>query len=307
MKKIVISEFMDQTAVDGLKKNFRVVYDPKLVDQPDRLGQELKTADAIIVRNRTQLRGKMLDGAKKLKAVGRLGVGLDNIDLEVCKAKKIEVLPAHGANNTAVAEYVIASIFILLRGAYQSAQKMVEGQWPRTALMGNETAGKILGVIGFGAIGRETCKKAGAIGMEVAAYHPSLPADAPAWQDVQPRGLEELLAKSDVISLHVPLTKDTRHMMNAKTMAQMKKGALLINTARGGVVDENALVTAMKSGQIGGAAIDVFETEPVNAQMGQKFNLPNLILTPHIAGVTMESNIRVSALTAKNIESALAD
>ena len=146
MKKIVISEFMDSGAIDGLKNNFEVVYDPRLVDQPDCLLAELKTADAIIVRNRTQVRGKLLACAEKLTAVGRLGVGLDNIDLDACKARRILVLPAHGANTTAVAEYVMASIFILLRSAYQSTLEMVEGQWPRIALMGNETAGKVLGV-----------------------------------------------------------------------------------------------------------------------------------------------------------------
>jgi (S)-sulfolactate dehydrogenase len=306
MKKIVISEFMDPAAIDELKNNFDVIYDPGLVDQPDLLLAELKTADAIIVRNRTQVRGDLLACAEKLKAVGRLGVGLDNIDLDACNARQIEVLPAHGANNTAVAEYVIASIFILLRSAYQSHREMVEGQWPRTALMGNETAGKVLGIIGYGAIGRETCRKAAAMGMRVIAYHPSLPADDPAWQGVKSVGFEEVLATADVISLHVPLTDQTRHMIDARAIAGMKKGALLINTARGGVVDENALVKAMKSGQIGGAAIDVFETEPLNAKMGQKFKgLPNLILTPHIAGVTTESNRRVSELTAENISNAL--
>lgn len=307
MKKIVISEFMDPAAIDGLKNNFEVVYDPGLVDQPDCLRAELKTADAIIVRNRTQVRGELLACAEKLTAVGRLGVGLDNIDLDVCKARQIVVLPAHGANKTAVAEYVMASIFILLRSVYQSTLEMAAGQWPRTALMGNETAGKVLGVIGYGAIGRETCRKAAAMGMQAVAYHPSLPIDDPAWQDVISLGFNELLATADVISLHLPLTQETRHMIDARAMAGMKKGALLINTARGGVVDENALVSAMKSGQIGGAAIDVFETEPLNAAMGQKFkDLPNLILTPHIAGVTMESNRRVSALTAENISKALA-
>jgi (S)-sulfolactate dehydrogenase len=129
MKKIVISEFMDQVAMDGLKNDFNLVYDPGLVDQPELLLAELKTTDAIIVRNRTQVRGELLTCAEKLKAVGRLGVGLDNIDLDACKARQIEVLPAHGANNTAVAEYVMASIFILLRKAYQSNLEMVEGQW----------------------------------------------------------------------------------------------------------------------------------------------------------------------------------
>lgn len=307
MKKIVICEFMDQAAVDGLNKDFNVVYDPALVDQPDLLLAELKTAEAIIVRNRTQVRGDLLACAKRLKAIGRLGVGLDNIDVAACKSRQIDVFPAHGTNDAAVAEYVIASIFILFRRAYQSAQEMAAGQWPRTALMGNEIAGKVLGVIGYGAIGRKVCAMAGAMGMKVAAYHPRLPGDDP-WQEVESMGFKALLAAADVISLHVPLTQDTRQMMDARAIAGMKKGAFLINTARGGVVDEKALVEALESGQIGGAAMDVFEEEPLTAKGGQQFkNLSNLILTPHIAGVTMESNIRVSAVTAENIRRALAD
>ena len=306
MKKIVISEFMDQKAIDSLTPDFKVVYDPGLVDRPRLLLDELEDADAIIVRNRTQVRGDLLARAKKLQAVGRLGVGLDNIDLEACSARNIKVLPAHGANATAVAEYVMASAFILLRRAFHATPETAEGQWPRTALIGSEIAGKTLGVIGYGAIGREVCKKAAAMGMKTAAYHPSLPWDDPAWRGVDPLGIEALLAASNVVSLHVPLNEKTRHMMDAGAFAAMKKGAVLINTARGGVMDENALRAAMASGHIGGAAIDVFESEPLDAETGRRFKgLPNLILTPHIAGVTAESNIRVSELTAANIRNAL--
>jgi len=298
---------MDPTAVNGLKDDFTVVYDPGLVDQPDLLLAEIETADAIIVRNRTQVRGDLLSCAKNLKAVGRLGVGLDNIDLDACKARQIEVFPAYGTNGAAVAEYVIASIFILFRKAYQSTLEMAEGQWPRTALMGNETAGKVLGLIGFGAIARETCTRAKAMGMAVIAHNPSLPPDHPAWQEAPSTEFEELLETSDVVSLHVPLTDKTRHLIDARAIARMKKGALLINTARGGVVDENALIAAMESGHIGGAAMDVFENEPLDAEMGQRYKgLSNLLLTPHIAGVTIESNIRTSAVTADNVRNALA-
>ena len=308
MKKIVITEFMDQSAADSLKEGFNVVFDPTLVDRPDDLSNEIRDADAVIVRNRTQIRGKLLDAAQELKAVGRLGVGLDNIDLEACEAKGIQVFPATGANDAAVAEYVITSLFMLFRRAYQSFEDMANGDWPRTQLMGNETGGKTLGLVGFGAIARETACRAIALGMKVIAYDPFLKAENPAWKGIKKVELEELLQTADAVSLHVPLTDKTKHLVGEQALEMMKDDALLINAARGGVVDDNALVKALKEGRLGGAALDVHEIEPMTDESGQDMKkLKNLILTPHIAGVTIESNIRVSALTAKNIRQALED
>jgi len=308
MKKIVITEFMSQNAADNLKEDFIVVFDPKLVDRPDDLIKEIRDADAVIVRNRTQVRGELLDAAQKLKAVGRLGVGLDNIDLAACEARGIQVFPATGANDAAVAEYVITSLFMLFRRAYQSFEEMVNGGWPRTQLMGNETGGKTLGLVGFGAIARETASRAIALGMEVIAYDPFLKAEDPAWKEIKKVQLEELLRTADAVSLHVPLTDKTKHLIGEQALEMMKDDALLINAARGGVVDDNALLKALKDGRLGGAALDVHEIEPMTAEYGKNLKkLKNLILTPHIAGVTIESNIRVSALTAKNIRQALED
>lgn len=306
MKKIVITEFMDQTAVDDLSVDFNVIYDPTLVDKTDDLHREIKDADAIIVRNRTQVKEELLTIAENLKVVGRLGVGMDNIDQEVCRSRNISVFPATGANDAAVAEYVVTSALMLFRSAYLSAEKMMNGQWPRTELMGNEISGKILGLIGFGAIARETYRIAKALGMQVVAYDPFISSEDPIWKNVQPLTLDELLATADAISLHVPLTPDTSHLINSEAIAKMKQGAILINAARGGVVDENALLNGLKSGKIGGAAIDVFETEPLDEACGKRFEgIANLILTPHIGGVTIESNIRVSAATAENVRKAL--
>ncbi len=306
MKKIVITEFMDQSAADNLSEGFKVVFDPTLVDRPDDLLTEIQDADAIIVRNRTQVRGDLLNTAQKLTAVGRLGVGLDNIDLEACKAKNIQVFPATGANDAAVAEYVIASLFMLFRRAYHSFDEMTSGDWPRTRLMGNETGGKILGLVGFGAIARETAGRAMALGMEVIAYDPFLKAEDPAWKSIKKVELKELLQTADAVSLHVPLTDKTKHLIDEQALSMMKSDALLINAARGGVVDDKALVKALKSGNLGGAALDVHEIEPMTSESGQEMKgMDNLILTPHIAGITTESNIRVSALTAQNIRQAL--
>jgi (S)-sulfolactate dehydrogenase len=297
---------MDQGAVDGLADHFHVVFDPTLVERTDDLLAQVGPADAIIVRNRTQVRGKLLDAAKNLKAVGRLGVGLDNIDLDACRRKGVSVFPATGANDAAVAEYVITVLFMMFRRAYTAFDAMVAGDWPRTELMGNEAGGKALGLVGFGGIARETARRAAALGMDVMAYDPYLSVDDPAWQGIKKVDFQELMRTAHAVSLHVPLTPDTRHLINEKAIAAMRKGALLVNAARGGVVDDKAVIRALKSGQLGGAALDVHEVEPLTAEWAAGMRgVKNLILTPHIAGVTAESNIRVSALTAENIRQAL--
>jgi (S)-sulfolactate dehydrogenase len=302
MPDIVVSEFMDETAVAGLARDFAVACDPTLADRPDALLPLLRDARALIVRNRTQVRGGLLAAAPRLLVVGRLGVGLDNIDTEACRARGIEVFPATGANDVAVAEYVIAAALLLLRGAWFASTAMLAGGWPRNALIGRELAGKVLGLVGFGSIAREVAMRARALGMETLAFDPYVPADHPAWQGTRRLDLDALLAAADVVSLHVPLTPETRHLIDAAALARMRADAVLINAARGGVVDEPALAAALRSGRLGGAALDVFETEPLTAAAGRVFaDVPNLILTPHIAGVTRESNVRVSAVTAANV------
>ncbi len=297
---------MDQAAVDSLSPDFTVLYDPDLADKPEELLKTVSDTDAIIVRNRTQVRGELLAAAVKLKAVGRLGVGMDNIDQDACRDRGIAVFPAAGANDVAVAEYVVTAALMLFRRAYLSVDKMIAGQWPRTELMGNEIGGKTLGLIGFGSIARETCKMARALGMDVAAYDPFVPPDDAAWELARRLELDDLLSSADAISLHVPLTPETKHLINNNTITKLKQGAIIINAARGGVVDESALIEGMKSGKVGGAAIDVYETEPLNESTGKRFEgLFNLILTPHIGGVTVESNVRVSAVTAENVRKAL--
>ena len=311
MPKVVISEFMDPAAIAADLSGFDTLYDPGLVDRPEALAAAVAEADALIVRNRTQVRGALLDAARDLTVVGRLGVGLDNIDLPACRARGIAVYPATGANDGAVAEYVIASALLLLRGAYGASAAVAAGAWPRNALMGREIAGQRLGLVGFGAIARETARRAAALGMAVAAHDPFVAADDPAWTQtwtqtwtpasgpVERTALDALIAGSDVLSLHVPLTDATRGLIDAAALARMPTGAILINAARGGIVDEAAVAAALRSGHLGGAALDVFEREPLDAAAGAVFaGVPNLILTPHIAGVTRESNVRVSAVTA---------
>lgn len=304
--RIVISEFMDDEAVDRLKAAAEIVYDPSLVDEPDRLRPLLRQAGALIVRNRTQVRAEVIEAAPSLKVVGRLGVGLDNIDMKACAARGIEVIPATGANAAAVAEYVIATTLVLLRGAYGATDEVLDGGWPRARLVGGEAQGRTLGLLGFGMIAREVTGRARALGMRTIAHDPMLPADDPVWSahGVESVDFERLLSSSDVLSLHVPLTGETRDLIGPAALARMKAGAVLINTARGGIVDEAALAAALKEGRLGGAALDVFAKEPLPAGTPLS-DAPNLIATPHIAGVTAESNRRVSRLIAEKVLAAL--
>lgn len=299
---IIITEFMDEAAVATLRAAHDVVYDPGLADRQEDLPALVASAAALIVRNRTQVTSALLEAAPKLRCVGRLGVGLDNIDVEACRRHDVAVYPAVGANTVSVAEYVVTAAMVLLRGAWFANAAMLAGDWPRGACAGRETAGKRLGLIGFGAIARETAALARALGMTVAAHDPLLAADDPAWQGTDRVDLDTLLAESDVVSLHVPLTSDTRHLIGEAALDRMKPDAILVNAARGGVVDEAALQSALRQGRIGGAALDVFENEPLRARDAELFSgLSNIILTPHIAGVTVESNVRVSAVTAQAV------
>ena len=306
--RIVISEFMDEAAVARLSALHDTLYDKDLVDRPAALATALAGADALIVRNRTKVNRELLAAGPSLKVVGRLGVGLDNIDVVACDERGIEVIPATGANALAVAEYVIGAAMFLLRGAYASSGSVAEGKWPRATLSnGRELAGKTLGVVGFGGIGRLAGRLGRALGMRVIGFDAQVAPYARLWSDeaTAAYGLDALLAEADVVTLHVPLTDATRHLIDAARLAQMKPGAVLINTARGGVVDESAVAAALKSGRLGGAALDVFEQEPLPAG-SPLAGCPNLLLTPHIAGVTSESNTRVSALIADKVLDALA-
>lgn len=308
MADVVISEFMDEEAVAGLQADFDVHYDPNLVDTPEKLAGLLTDARALVVRNRTQVRLELLEAAPRLRVVGRLGVGLDNIDLDACRDRSIEVRTAGAANANAVAEYVIGAAFGLVRGALLASDRVVEGQWPRQDMVGTELSGRRMGLIGLGGIARLVAVKAAALGMEVVAHDPILSPQDEAWQLATSVELVTLLREADVISLHVPLLDSTRHLIGSEACDVMKPDAILINTSRGGIVDEEALLAALRTGRLGGAALDVFETEPVAADQKDRFTgVPNLILTPHIAGLTEESQRRVGEVTAQNVRDVLGE
>src|SRR6185312_8360048 len=266
MARIVVSEFMDAPAVERLRRRHDVLADATLVDRRDALVAAVADADALIVRNRTHVDAALVAAAPKLVVVGRLGVGLDNIDVAACGKRGIAVIPATGANALAVAEYVVGTAMMLLRGAHGASADVAAGRWPRERLSeGREIRGKTLGLVGFGGIGRLTADLARALGMVLVAHDPAIDPNAVLWNDfgTQPLALDELFAVADVVSLHVPLVDSTRNLVDARRLALMKPHAILINTARGGIVDEAALAVALHAGRLGGAALDVFAREPL--------------------------------------------
>jgi len=306
MPDIVISEAMDLRAVESLKCDFEVVYDPDLVNRPSEIVALVDNALALIVRNQTQVNSSILEKARKLKALGRLGVGLDNIDLIACKSKGVEVFLATGANTTSVAELVIGAMIALVRKAFLLTEDVKLGKWPRLELGGREVMGLSLGFIGFGAISRAVASRAQCLGMDLYGTDPFVSYSDPIWVEygVKPLSFVNLLKVSDVITIHVPLEKSTEYLIDQMAIESMKTGAVLINTSRGRIVSEIDMISALHSGKLSGAFLDVFENEPVIK--GSRFDgVPNLILSPHIGAMTEQGNARVSKMVAENISNFL--
>jgi (S)-sulfolactate dehydrogenase len=290
---------MDDSSVAGLRADFEVRYEPDLWEAETRLAESAARCRALIVRNQTQVSQRLLDACARLEVVGRLGVGLDNIDVAACEVRGIRVIPAVGANVTAVAEYVIAAALSGLRGVFFSSTEVAAGAWPRQKLVGLEASEKTIGLVGFGAIARAIVPPAKALGMRVSAHDPFVAADDAIWEElgVEPLPLDTLLEHSDVVSLHVPLNDDTRALLDRERLGTLKHGAVLVNTSRGGIVDEPALAECLRDGHLAAAFVDVFDHEPLPAGSSLA-GAPNLILTPHIAGVTVESNARAGEMIA---------
>ncbi len=303
MSTILISEFITSQALDTLCSRHDVIYEPDLYKDRPALIAAVQNIDALVVRNLTQVNEEVLNASPVLKVVGRLGVGLENIELPACAKRNIKVIPATGANAESVAEYVVGAAVALTRGFIPATMATLKGEWPRPRFSGyHEFLGQTLGIVGFGSIGKVVAKKAHAFGLQCIAYDPMLSDDAVKLEEysVPLLTLSELLSRSHAVSLHLPYLPETKNLFNAVTLDQMKEGACLINTARGGIVDELALADRLRSGRIGGAAIDVFSSEPAK-DLSHFEGIENLILTPHIAGVTHESNERVSQMIADEV------
>lgn len=303
MSEVVITEFIDEDALRGLAQRFDVHYDPDLPEKPEQLAQLVAGCRALVVRNRTMVTEDLLARTARLKVIGRLGVGLDNIDQDACRRRGIPLVIAFGANETTVAEFTVAAMLTLLRNdVFARTAQVLKGEWPRQASKGKDARGRTIGLVGFGRIAREVAKIARALGMTVVGTSRSTPPDDGAWAEhgVRPIGLDELLGASDVVSIHVALTPQTRRLIDAGAIGRMKDGAFLINTARGGIVDEVALAAALQEGRLAGAVLDVFEHEPLPASSHLN-GVPNLLLTAHVAGFSDEANWRQGQIVAEGI------
>lgn len=301
MARIVISEMMDADGILLLEAAGEVTYDPGLWEKPEALMRWVASADALIVRNQTRVTDELLAEAKSLRVIGRLGVGLDNIDLVSAKRRQIEVVAALGANAIAVSEFVLAYCFSQSRPLIAADQDVRQGHWNRS-LGGFELYGKTLGIIGLGDIGLRLALRAKALGFSILASDPRrLPTHWAIMEGlVQLVELERLLQESDFVSLHVPLTPKTRHMIGTQALSAMKPSAYLINTSRGGIVDERALLGAVHTERIQGALLDVREVEPPppdDPLLGE----PRIMLTPHISGLTKEARIRTATVVAHDV------
>jgi D-3-phosphoglycerate dehydrogenase len=242
----------------------------------------------VVVRSRTKVRKPVIDAAKNLKVVVRGGVGVDNIDVDYAQARGIKIMNTPGASTHSVAELTIAYLFTLARPIVQSTASMREGLWEKTRFEGIEIQGKILGIIGMGRIGMAVAARAAALGMIVLGYDSRSIGPAPFMQMVE---LDELVAKSDFITLHIPLTESSRHLINAEMIGKMKDKVRIVDCARGGVIDEDALYDAIRAGKVAGAALDVFENEPLTDR--KLFELPQVIGSPHIGASTHEATARI--------------
>lgn len=308
MTDIIISEYIDPAGLEGLK-GFDIHYDQDLWQKPEELAGLMVGVPGLIVRNQTQVRGAVLEAGDQLKCVGRLGVGLDNIDTDVCTARDIAVFPATSANSDSVAELAVGGLFVLLRNAYHETENVINGGWPRMQMMGREVMGKKLGIVGFGAIGRALAWRANGLGMEVLAWDPYIDERSPLWDKHRVSGtdsLESLIIRSDAISIHVPLNDETRDMFDAERLNMMKSDAVLLNLARGGIVNEVDLVDALRAKKLAGAFLDSFDIEPLTADNIFK-DVPNLLLTPHVGARTIEADHRVCTMIADAVATCLKD
>jgi phosphoglycerate dehydrogenase-like enzyme len=295
---ILVAEELDPRGLELLEGGgYPFCYEPNLWRAPEALRQALAGATALIVRNRIRVDGALLEAAPRLRVVGRLGTGLDNVDQEALGARGVALVHAPGANAPGVAEYVLAALFHLARGLPRAAQ----GE-DRLALGGFELAGKTLGLVGLGEVGLRVAHRAKTLGMRVVGYDPLRRPWEAALEvaGVEFLPLEEVLAEAQFLSLHAPLTPETRGLVGREVLARMRPGAYLINTARGELVDHHALYEALRSGHLAGAVLDVTDPEPLPPDHPLR-ELENCLLTPHIAGLTRESQARVGERVVRGI------
>ncbi|RLE50593.1 MAG: 3-phosphoglycerate dehydrogenase [Candidatus Methanomethylicota archaeon] len=302
MYKALITDPVDKECVNRLRSAGIEVTEAYDFTR-DLLLENIPKYDILIVRSRTKVDKQVIEKAERLKVIGRVGVGLDNIDVNEAAKKGIKVLSTPEASTIAVAELVFALLLSLARSIPKADNSMKQGRWIKGELHGFELRGKTLGIVGFGRIGRAVAKRAKAFEMHVVAYDPFAPQAAfDELGVVRYQNLKEMLAFSDIVSIHVPLTRETEYMFNEDVIFSMKRGSILINTSRGKVVDTKALLKALKSGHLAAAALDVYENEPPREPWEHELiSLPNVVCTPHIGAQTVEAQRIGAILIAENI------
>ena len=304
MIKILVSDALSEEGLKVFKESKELTVDVKTDLKPDALKEIIKDYDALVVRSATKVTKDVIESAKKLKVIGRAGVGLDNVDLEAATQKGIIVMNTPAGNTISTAEHTFSMILALSRNIPQANASTKKGEWKRSKFMGVELYGKTLGIVGFGRIGSEVAKRALSFGMKILAYDPFLSAEVAESIGVEIAELKKVLQEADYITVHTPLTDETRHMISDKEFALMKKGVRVINCARGGIIDEVALVSAIKEQKVSGAAMDVFESEPLSAE-SELLKLDNVIITPHLGASTEEAQVNVAIEVAEIVRDAL--
>lgn len=295
--KVLVSDKLSEHGVKILRDAPGIDVDVKVGMTPEELINTIGTYDGLIIRSATKVTSEVLDAAKNLKVIGRAGIGVDNIDKETASAKGIVVMNTPGGNTTTTAEHAISMMMAMCRQIPQATASVKAGKWEKKKFMGMELFGKTLGVVGIGRIGSIVVKRARGLEMRVIAYDPFISHDAAEKLGVELVSLDELYARADVISIHTPMTPETKHMIGSEAFGKMKKRVKIINCARGGIIDEAALADAIKNGKVAGAALDVFESEPPgdNPLLG----LDEVIFTPHLGASTTEAQESVAVAVAE--------
>ncbi len=298
-QSVLICDHVNPTLKEILEKNgLKVTYEPEIT--PEQIAEKIGNFQVVVVRGRTKLSRELIEKADKCKIIARVGVGLDNIDEEAAKEKNIRVINAVEGATTAVAELVIGLMLSMAREITRADREIRNGNWIKKELMGSELKGKYLGIIGLGNIGKRLGRLARALNMNIIGYD-VIPIDDEFSKEVglMKADLGTLLSSADYVSLHVPLLDSTHHMINAEKLKLMKNTARIINTSRGGVIDEEALYNSLKEGNIAGAALDVFEVEPATGN--RLTTLPNFIATPHMGAQTKEAQLLAANIIAEKI------
>lgn len=304
MIKILVSDPLSEEGLKILKEVKEFSVDVKTDLKPDALKETIKDYDALIVRSATKVTKDVIAAAAKLKVIGRAGVGLDNVDLEAATQKGIIVMNTPAGNTISTAEHTMSMILALSRNIPQANASTKAGEWKRSKFMGVELYGKTLGVVGLGRIGTEVAKRALSFGMRILAYDPFLSKEVADSLGVEVVELKDLFSRADYITVHTPLTEETKHMISTGQFALMKNGVRIVNCARGGIIDEAALIAAVKDGKVAGAAIDVFEAEPIPAD-SELLKLANVVVTPHLGASTEEAQVNVAIEVAQIVRDAL--